>query len=425
MRKGLFTIIVAVLLLAIAGIFAYYYLNPTAPNDNPDDPNNPTFPNFPDNPGGLPNATTSPNGDPGQINQRTPKLWQVSSDPVSGSTIIDQRNGPVFRFVERALGRIKEANPQTSERKIILSAIPQIYEAVWGSPDAVILRYLKEESVENFSVNIIKNSDLTAEKKATTTPDEAGIEGVFLPNKIVSVSGKPSEGMIFWLLNTNDGVSGFASKPDGSSRKQVWSSKAVQWNAEVTGKNLVTLTTRPSVFAPGFAYLLNTTTGGTSKIAGNLNGLTAKASPDGKQALISFADGRTLKTYRLEIGNLEQAEPLSAVTFPEKCVWSSVDKNKIFCAVPTSLPDAEYPDAWYRGEITTSDKLVGINLISGEINGLLWDQNTQGLEFDIISPQVSQNDEYILFTNKKDLTLWSFRLFDRPVATTTSTTTRR
>src|SRR3990167_7033284 len=392
MRKGLFTIIVAVLLLAIAGIFAYYYLNPTAPNDNPDDPNNPTFPNFPDNPGGLPNATTSPNGDPGQINQRTPKLWQVSSDPVSGSTIIDQRNGPVFRFVERALGRIKEANPQTSERKIILSAIPQIYEAVWGSPDAVILRYLKEESVENFSVNIIKNSDLTAEKKATTTPDEAGIEGVFLPNKIVSVSGKPSEGMIFWLLNTNDGVSGFASKPDGSSRKQVWGSKADQWNAEVTGKKM---------------------------------GMKDKASPDGKQALISFADGKTLKTYRLEIGNLEQAEPLSAVTFPEKCVWSSVDKNKIFCAVPTSLPDAEYPDAWYRGEITTSDKLVGINLISGEINGLLWDQNTQGLEFDIISPQVSQNDEYILFTNKKDLTLWSFRLFDRPVATTTSTTTRR
>ena len=92
-------------------------------------------------------------------------------------------------------------------------------------------------------------------------------------------------------------------------------------------------------------------------------------------------------------------------TFPEKCVFSRLDKNKLFCAIPTSLGSRPLPDAWWQGKTQFSDILLEINTKTGTSSQLL-----ENMNFDIVSPFLSNTEDYFFFTDKKDSTLWSLRL---------------
>jgi hypothetical protein len=94
----------------------------------------------------------------------------------------------------------------------------------------------------------------------------------------------------------------------------------------------------------------------------------------------------------------------SLKTLPEKCIWSEVDVNKIYCAVPKNLPTANYPDDWYKGLVSFDDNLWQIDTLTGETTLLL---NQFG--FDIINIFKTKNEDFLFFQNKKDGTLWSLK----------------
>ena len=97
-------------------------------------------------------------------------------------------------------------------------------------------------------------------------------------------------------------------------------------------------------------------------------------------------------------------------TLPEKCVWGA-GSEVVYCAVPKSINQGEYPDSWYQGEISFSDAIWKIDVASGSTT-MISDPTTVpgGEDVDAIKLSLDQNQNYLFFVNKKDSYLWELSL---------------
>jgi hypothetical protein len=110
-------------------------------------------------------------------------------------------------------------------------------------------------------------------------------------------------------------------------------------------------------------------------------------------------------------------------TFPEKCVWSTKERGVVFCAIPESMPIGLYPDTWYQGRILFSDNLWKINTVTMEYRVLSLIRESSGEFVDVENIKLSKNEDYLIFRNKIDLSLWGYNLLEDVVATSTATST--
>ena len=97
-------------------------------------------------------------------------------------------------------------------------------------------------------------------------------------------------------------------------------------------------------------------------------------------------------------------------TLPEKCIWSNTDSKIIYCAVPKNFPAGDYPDAWYQGLVNFTDDIWLINTDT-MASTLIFDLEKQANKnLDITDLHLDKNDNFLFFTNKTDMTLWSLNL---------------
>jgi hypothetical protein len=71
------------------------------------------------------------------------------------------------------------------------------------------------------------------------------------------------------------------------------------------------------------------------------------------------------------------------------------------------MPRVTMPESWYKGTVSLSDNLWRINLVTEEYDQIFADREEVQQSFDIHKIQISPNENFILFVNKRDLTLWS------------------
>ena len=94
----------------------------------------------------------------------------------------------------------------------------------------------------------------------------------------------------------------------------------------------------------------------------------------------------------------------TAATISQKCAWA--DEKELFCAIPqNSLSGYILPDDYLRGELNTSDRLMSINLGSGDVKELL---DSGGLDISDIG--ITKKKDYVFFINRFNGTLWSLKL---------------
>jgi hypothetical protein len=168
---------------------------------------------------------------------------------------------------------------------------------------------------------------------------------------------------------------------------------------------MITLTTKPSANVPGYMYFVNPDNKDFNKILGGINGLTTLTSPDGK--LVLYADNNlSLNIFDI---TKDTSYPLNIRTLPEKCVWTKTS-DIVYCAVPNSIDDANYPDAWYQGQISFSDQIWQINVTNGNTSMLADPVSIAGEEIDGIKLTLDSNENYLFFVNKKDSFLWELIL---------------
>jgi len=407
MSKKTFFFIILIIIALFGGLYWYLFSDKTTTSNPPGTVAGNDL--FPFGQGGTtnPNETTTTEGAGGNVIDLTggttdsiPRLRHISLTPTAGAVVFDAGNTVTIRYVERATGHIYETTSETPEKtKISAVTIPKIYEALWTNDGSkLLMRYLKDDNqtIRTFYAKI-----------ATTTRPEQALEGLFLADGIKNVSVFGNK--IFYTNEASNGAEGITAAIDGSGKKTIFSSSFSDWSSVWNSTNVITLFTRPSGQAEGASYTLNPQTGEYIKTLGDIKGLTALGSPDGNLVLLSQANGNSITTsvYAVKTGVIDT---LGINTLTDKCVWSTKEKNVVFCAVPQVIPATIYPDSWYKGKTTFSDGLWKINTLDGTTEQLFVPEFEANTSMDMIKLSLDQSEKTIIFTDKKDMTVWSYNL---------------
>ena len=322
--------------------------------------------------------------------------------PLGGSVAKSTEFVPALRYAERATGNVYQTfADKIEERKLTSTVIPQVYEASFGE-DSILMRYLKEDAktIETFAGKLPKEI-LGGDAVGPTE-----MEGSFLPENIIDLSLSPDKLLIFYLFKSGDNAVGITASAKGDQKNQIFSSPFTEWLSQWPNARMITLNTKPSSNSPGYLYSIDPSTKRMTKILGGINGLTSLTSPSGKSVL--YTDSRlSLFAYDPSTKN---SVSLGIRTLPEKCVW---DKASIYlyCAVPKNIKGTNYPDIWYRGEVSFSDEVLKINTENGNTTKLADPAEFQsGEEMDGIKLSLDQAENYLFFINKKDSFLWELNL---------------
>ncbi len=423
MKKSTIFIIILILIAIIAGGVYYwmFFRDVRTPIENTDTTTRPAF--TPLNTSNAPSnnttqatssiSTTNQPVDYSQTGISMPKLRQLSPDPVSGmsASTTKVKSNPsstttievtLVRFMDRGTGHVYQANNLTMDiEKLSNTTLPKIYEAYWNrNLTALVLRYLKDstDTVTNFYAELKKVPDSIA---SSTTPFE--IKGKFLSN-IESLVVSPTGDRVFtWNIENGKGV-GYVSLFDEKTRTKITDSPLTQVNLDWPETNTVTITTSGLSTTNGYSYSINTKSGEMKKVIGSIRGLSSKMSSDAKNIIYSIG-GNDMETRVLNLSTGTSTEVIFK-TLADKCVWSKIRKNEVYCAVPTEIPDASYPEDWYKGSVSFVDQIWVLDITNGEVHLLANPLNLSKVLIDAVDLTLDTKENYLYFINKNDLSLW-------------------
>ncbi|HEY0907741.1 MAG TPA: hypothetical protein VGE35_00120 [Candidatus Paceibacterota bacterium] len=410
MSKKSFTLLIIFLIAIFVAIGWYLY---TRTDNGVTDPGtNQTSDLFPFGPGGGNTSTgtststststqteidLSTGGEP-----RTPRLRQISFVPTAGAIASSTASSTIIRYIERATGHIYETESEkTAVTKISTITIPKVHEALFTqNATRLLIRYFKDDSdiIRTFYAKI-----------ATPQRPEQALEGLFLPDGIRDMAVFANK--VFYLVWKDTDAQGILADIDGSNKSIIFNSSFGEWATSWTSQNLITLGTKPGNATEGSSYVLNPATGDYTKALSGIAGLETRLNSDGTLMLYSGRNNSLFGTSVVDI-KTSRSQRLGVATLADKCVWSSRNRATVYCAVPKSPANGAYPDDWHKGKTSFDDALWKINAVSGETEELLDTDLSAGISMDMINLSLDQKENIILFTNKKDMTVWRYRLND-------------
>lgn len=417
-KKRILTIIIILFLIG-AGFIAYNFFfkktNELATTNNT--PNNP-FGNFFPTENINTNTQNSPTEVSSPTEQAITKLRLISNVPVAGASIYERRASStvatstetVYRYVERATGHVYEMlTTEREARRISNTTIPKIYKAQFlSNKNQIAFQFLdRGEGIDTYVAEIKEN------KTETASEEKNILEGVFMKKNILHLLVSPDGRNLFNLVRNSDqnssnkllGSLSLSSNPN--TEKIIFSSYMAEWIPEWVSNDIIAFNNNASHDSAGYLYFFNIKTRAFDKVLGPINGLVSKVSPDAKKVLYSFNNNsQTELRYFDYVKNTSFVVPNA--TIAEKCTWGS-DSQKIYCAIPNNIYGRIFPDTWYMGEASFNDSLVVINVVDQTVKTLL-NSSDQSTLFDMIDLKLSPKDDYAIFTNKKDLKLWSLEI---------------
>lgn len=397
-RRTKIIIAVIVLLLIALGVFWYFLRGkqPTVPSNLGG-----TFPPPSD-------EITPPGEEPPTVLPEEPAvafepiLRQLSKVPIAGAVLGSKSGQPIVRYQERATGNIYEIGAAgEGEKRLTNTTIPKVYEALWSKTGTeLVSRYIREggEIVESFSSRVVLGSSGT----------EGELQGAFLPRDILSAAMAPDGKRLFYLQEENGGASGIQSDLPGGGKTRLWSSPVSEWLVSWPKADKIALLSKPSGLASGMFLSLNPANGVSTLILRNIPGLTALMNPVKPSVLYSVSSESNI-SLRLFDASTGRSSVVSTATFPEKCVWSK-DGELFYCGVPKIIPTGTYPDVWYQGVIAFEDEVWSMALSSGAQERVLDISEKRGSPIDLINPEVSPDEKFLIFTDKESGTLWSLQM---------------
>ncbi len=411
-----------VLILAIAG-GVYYWLarSSPAPALAPETPTtqapsfNPLNRTVPPPPPVIAKATTSDLVYSAPVVEtKIPVLRHLSTTPIGGYMASTTASSTLVRYIDRGVGHVYEAtNDSAVISKISNTTIPKIYESYWNrNANAGILRYLRDEgSIVNFYAEIrpVKVATTTDIVPASSDFIPYEIKGKFLSPDIKEVAVSPKHDKIFtWNIESGRGI-GYISGFDESKKTRVLDTPLTQVTVDWPEENTLAITTKASGLSSGFLYLFDIKKASLTKALGGIMGLSAKVSSDAKKIIFSSSRPNSviMSLYNVK-DNLTQEIVLR--TLADKCVWSKLRPQDIYCAVPTKFEAGMYPDDWYKGNVSFIDQIWHLDTTTGEVLLLANLLTLSDSLIDATDLTLDPKENFLYFVNKRDLTLWSLDL---------------
>lgn len=337
-------------------------------------------------------ATSSKNIEP-------PDLSVSTKTPIKNKQVVTEER---IRWVERETGHVYETFKDTTEvNRISNTTNTRLNEALFvGKGDSLILRDLVG------STDVIRTRFATLNLD-TPTSTEQTLTTSDLPINILEITRSPDRKQLFSLMYT--GVRGILSNNDGSLKSSLFDNPINEWLVSWPNKQTIVINTKPSGGIPGYAYTINPQTKVLSRLLGDIPGLTTLVSPDGNYVLYTAGAQGSIKLYSYN-KKTNQKTDLILRTFTDKCVWSSIEKNIVYCGIPQDIAFNLYPDAWYQGRISFADSVWSINVDTLETQLLSSPLEEVGFITDTQNLVLSADNNYLLFQNKIDLSLWALKL---------------
>ncbi len=353
--------------------------------------------------GGTGGATTLPEAgsitaSPTNVSAR---LVKISAGPVvPGAIIIDTKPSTasgtpdrLVQYLEQESGNVFSYSANTGViTRINNKTIPGIQTATWlPNASAALVRYLSGADFSTINTYLLAASSSS---------------GSFLAQNLGTVAVSATK--ILTLASGVTGSVGSLARADGSHPTTVFATPLTSLSASFAGKSQYLIYTKPSALLDGYAFLVDSA-GRFSRVAGPLPGLVALASPSGKQILVSYALQSSMHT---ELVNTATGEiiPLPIGTIADKCVWTA-DEKALYCGVPVSpSANAHYPDDWYRGTLSFSDRIWKIDTVSRYAQMILDFSQMHAAAIDVTAPAIDPAASLLVFLNKNDGSLWGYTL---------------
>ena len=389
-------IVLAVLILILAGYYLLINKQNSVDQNNPSD-----FQKFqPIGGSGGNNGTSTDNTKSSGIQNNsafTSKLRKLWGSPVSGAGVVDSKAGSTVRFMDMATGHIYDSELFSPvQSRISNLTIPMIKNAFWSSNNTnAVIQTLNadNDNFTSYSLNI---------KNSSSTP----IKGLIFSLSARNFSTYKTK--IFYLEDGGNSSVGYLANIDGGNKKQIWSSEIRDFIPQFVNDNTIILTTKPYPNILGYSYKLNTNTGASQKILGGVYGLTTLMSPDESKIIYNSQTDQN-KLYVYSVASKSSTE-ISPNTFPEKCVWSKQKKDTLYCAVPNNAKTGDSLTNWYIGGISFADEIWKYDIKNNTSTMVADLSKLSGESIDVLKPILSDSDQYLIFLNKIDSSLWSLDL---------------
>ncbi len=428
MKKRTYTTILVISFVIVVAAFAYWYFflrSGTTTNNTGNSP--PTgFTPFggstgQHNPGnGSGNGSGTSTSTPFVV--KIPALRLLSATPVGGYAASTTASTTIVRWIDRGRGNILQAKEDSLDIQTLSNTLlPKMYESVWGSglnsligsilgdDDATISVLYAALLPQNTSISNSTGTPITV-NGASAAPYT--LRGKDLPAGIVSFAASPKKDKVFlFAVQGGQGI-GYVAPFTGGTATQIFSTPVTQVNVDWPEQNTIAITTKGSSGYNGFLYFVDPKTGVWRKVLGPLPGLSAKVSHDAKYAVISVSG--SANNVVTDIYSIDGSSGVDAVvqTLADKCAWGNFYKNMVYCAVPFQPTSGTYPDDWYKGTLSTIDKIWQINAATGEVHLISSVFEQAGKSIDAFNLGLDDKDGYLFFMNKLDLSLWSLDLVD-------------
>lgn len=340
----------------------------------------------------------SPQAVAGFVSFMRPTTTTIPPDPLKPKSKATTQTvtNHYLRYVSRGNGYVYEIADTDTPLQVSNVYIPNIYETIFGdSFNTTLLRFLRSDqnTIATYSVPIPPlNTDGTRTQK----------EGVYLPENILQATVSPDKTQIAYLTTSKSGTTISVSSLTNTKKATFIQTPFKEWLLSWPTPKSLYIQTKASANVPGFLYRVDAGDKKLRRVLGDINGLTTSVSPSGTYVLYSQHSEKSFITRILNT-KTNSIRTLTLAVLPEKCTW--LKNEDLICAGNTSIPTAQYPDAWYQGTVSFSDQLYFISTAS-LVYDTLYDNS--GSSYDMTNLAVNEVSRIVYFIDKPTGILWQF-----------------
>jgi hypothetical protein len=351
-------------------------------------------------------SNTTDNGTSSPSEVTIPVLRLLSATPIGGYGATTTASTTIVRWIDRGRGNILEAKEDSLDINTLSNTLlPKVYESVWNADATSFVGSMLAD--DNQTINTVF-ATLIPQKATTTTPYE--LRGTNLPSGIVASAVSPKKDKVFFLIVKNGQGVGYVAPLNGGTATQIFSTPVTEVNVEWPEENTIAITTKGTADQSGYLYFVNPKTGVWTKILGSLPGLSTRVSHDAKYVLLSASgNADDVVTYIYSVASSTATDAIIH-TLADKCAWGNFYKDIVYCAVPFQPVSGTYPDDWYKGTLSTIDKIWQVNAQTGEVHLISPVFSVAKRNIDAFNLGLDSKDNYLFFMNKYDLSFWSLDL---------------
>lgn len=321
-------------------------------------------------------------------NKDIAEMLKITDKPVVSAEISNNS----LRYIDKLNGHLYESDWNgEGKEKISNTTILNIFDVIWGkNGESAIIKFLRDGKDINIYSSEFNGSSTTGE---------------FLQENLKSASASVLEKKIVYLTDEKNKGIVFISDINNDNKKQITSLPVSDFDVLWQNKENLILISKPAFNVLGIIYSLNINSKNTKKIAESA-GIYGAVSPDGEKIFLSESVNNGVRNKVMDLKDKKEYE-ISLKTLPEKCVFSKLKKEIIFCAIP-SMMRGNFPDNWYKGKTVFNDVIYEINYFTNENKIINKEFNTYGM--DAVNLKLSAEERFLFVINKKDNILWRIKI---------------